>query len=63
MTIWDFSKFFQIFLLPQVKWCVVVGNNNGLHQLHQELPKELRISILGNQETSGKISRFHGVIA
>ena len=39
---WDFLIFYQIFLLPQVKWSVVIINNNVLHELLHELPRDFR---------------------
>ena len=41
---------YQILLSPQVKRSMIISNKQGL----QELPKDLRLTILGNKEKSGK---------
>ena len=42
--------FYQIFLSPQVKGSVIINNKHGIY----ELPNDLRLRILGNQERLGK---------
>ena len=44
----DFSMFYQIFLIPQVKQSAIIGNNNGIYELPHKLPNDLRLSKLGN---------------
>ena len=38
----------QIFLSPQVKRSVIIGNKHGIYELFHELPNDLRLTILGN---------------
>ena len=44
----DFSKFYQIFLSPQVKRWVIITQKHGIYEMPHELPNNLRPSILGN---------------
>ena len=44
----DFLMFYQIFLLPQVKWCAIITNKHGIYEWPHELPNDLRFRILGN---------------
>ena len=37
-----------MFLSPQVKQSVIISNKHGIRELPQELPKDLRLRILGN---------------
>ena len=46
--------FYQIFLSPQVKRSVIIGNKQGAYELPQELPNDLRPRILENKEKSGE---------
>ena len=46
ITLWDFLMFYQIFLSPHDK--------QGVYELPHELPKYLRLRILGNKEKSGE---------
>ena len=46
--------FYQIFFSPQVKRCPNISCKHGIYELPHELPNNLRLSILGNQETPGK---------
>ena len=50
IILWDFLMLYQILLSPQVKRSMIISNKQGL----QELPKDLRLTILGNKEKSGK---------
>ena len=43
--------FYQIFLLPKVKRGAIVVNKHGIYKLLHQLPKNLRLRILGNLET------------
>ena len=42
--------FHQIFLSPQVKPIVIISNKYGIYELPHELPNDVGLSILGNQE-------------
>ena len=50
--------FYQIFLSPQVKRCAFITYKHGASELPHELPKDLRLRILGNEEISGKCLNF-----
>ena len=39
---------YQINLLPQVKRCAIITYTYALYELPHELPKDLRLTILGN---------------
>ena len=54
VIVWDFLMFYQISLSPQVKQCVIIAYKHGIYELPHELPSDLRLRILGNQEISGK---------
>ena len=43
--------FYQIFFLPQVNRCAIITYKHGMH----ELPKGLRLRILGNIKKSLKL--------
>ena len=40
--------FYQIFLSPQVKRSAIISNKHGMYEFPHELPKDLRLRILGN---------------
>ena len=42
MIFWDFSMFYQIFLLPQVKRSAIISNKHGIYELPHELPNGRR---------------------
>ena len=46
--------FYLIFFSPLVEESVIISNNHDLY----ELPNDVRIKILGNQEISGKSLNF-----
>ena len=48
ITFWDFPMFYQIFLSVQVKRCAIITYKHGIYELPHELPKDLRLRILGN---------------
>ena len=52
---WEFLKFDQIFLQSQVKRTVIINNKQGIYKLPYELPNDLRLSILRNQEISENV--------
>ena len=39
---------YQIFLSPQVKRWAIITYKQGIYELPQELPNDLRLRILGN---------------
>ena len=41
-----------------MKRSVIISNKHGIHELPHELPNDLTLTILGNQETSGKFKKF-----
>ena len=45
---WDFLMFYQIFLSPQVKECVIIAYKHGIYELRYKFSNDLTISILGN---------------
>ena len=45
---WDFLIFYQSFLSPQVKRYAIITYKHGIYELSDELPKDLRLRILGN---------------
>ena len=45
---WEFLLFYQIFFSPQVQRSVIISNKHGIYELPDELPKDLRLRILGN---------------
>ena len=46
--------FYQIFLSPQMKRYAVITYKHEIYDLPHELPNDLRLRILGNQQKSGK---------
>ena len=48
----------QIFLSPKVKQCGSITYEHGINKLPQELPNDLRLRILANQEISRKYLIF-----
>ena len=45
---WEFLLLYQIFFSPQVQRSVIISNKHGIYELPDELPKDLRLRILGN---------------
>ena len=43
-----------IFFSPKVKQSAIITYKYGIYELPRELPKDLRLRILGNREISGK---------
>ena len=58
IILWDFLMFYQIFVSPQVKRNAIISNKQGAYQLTHELPHELRLRILGNDEKSRKFQNL-----
>ena len=54
IILWDFLMFYQIFRSPQVKRSTIISNKQGVYELPKELPNDLRLTILGNEEKSEK---------
>ena len=54
IILWDFLMFYQIFLSLQVKRSMIISKKQGVYELPHELPKDLRLRILGNKEISGE---------
>ena len=50
--------FYQIFLSPQVKQYAIINYEHGTYELPNELPNDLRLSIVGNYEILGKRLNF-----
>ena len=50
--------FYQIFLSPQVKRYAIITYKHSINELPHELPNELRLRILGNDEILGKCLNF-----
>ena len=50
--------FDQIFLSPQEKQRVIISNKHDIYELLHELPNDLRLRILENQEITGKSQNF-----
>ena len=40
--------FYQIFLQPQVKQSMIIGNKHGIYMLPHDLPNDLKLAIVGN---------------
>ena len=45
---WEFLLLYQIFFSQQVQRNVIIINKYGIYELSDELPKDLRLRILGN---------------
>ena len=50
IVFWNFLIFYQILISPRK----IINNKNGIIDLFNELPNDLRIRILRNYENSGK---------
>ena len=50
--------FYQIFLSPQLKRCVIFTYEDGIYEWPYEFPNDLRLWILGNEEISGMFLNF-----
>ena len=46
--------FYEILFSPQVKRSAIISSNHNIYTFPQELPHDLRLRILGNQERSEK---------
>ena len=45
---------YQIFLSPKIKRAAIISNKPGIYEFPHELPKDLKLKILGNKEISRK---------
>ena len=54
IILWDSLNFYQILLLAQVKRSAIISNKQGVYELLDELPHDLRLRILGNKKKQGK---------
>ena len=54
IILWDSLNFHQILLLAQVKRSAIISNKQGVYELLDELPDDLRLRILGNKKKQGK---------
>ena len=41
IILWDILMFYQIFLLPQVKQCVIINHKHATYELPHKLPNDL----------------------
>ena len=55
---WDLLILSKIFFPAQLKWSVIISNKHVIYEVPSELPNDLRLSILGNQERSRKSLNF-----
>ena len=49
---------YQIFLSPQVKRCAIITYKHSIYELPHELPNDIRVRMLGNEEILGKPENF-----
>ena len=45
--------FYQVFASPQERRCVIITYKDGMYELPHELPNDLGLRILRNEETLG----------
>ena len=53
IILWEFLMF-PNFPSPKVKQSAIVSNKQGVYELQNELPNDMRLRIFGNKEKSGK---------
>ena len=58
-NIQPFLIFYQFFPSPEVKWSVVIGNNNCIHELPQKFSNDSRLRLLLNWTIPGKSQSSH----
>ena len=49
----------QVFLSPKEKRCAIITCKYGIYELPNELPNDLRLKVLENQEMSEKCLNSH----
>ena len=54
--------FDQVFLSPQVKRIVIIGNKHGIYKLPHELPNNLTLRIIDNSEILGKYQQNYSIV-
>ena len=54
IILWDSLIFYQILLSPKMKRCTIITYRHGIYELPHELPKDLKLRILGNWEILAK---------
>ena len=47
IILWEFLLLYQIFFSPQVQKSLIISNKHGIYELPDELPKDLRLKMLG----------------
>ena len=52
-------RLYQIFFSPQVKQSVIINNKHGIYELLNELPNDLRLRTLRNQERTLKPQKIN----
>ena len=50
--------FYKVVLSPQVKRMAIITYKHGIYKFSNELPNDLRLSILGNYEILAKCLNF-----
>ena len=58
----DFSVFYEILLLPQVKQCAIITYKHGISELLQELLYNLRLKDLSKLGNVRKLIKLHKTI-
>ena len=58
IVFWEFSKFYWIFISPQVKGGVIITYKDSMYEFHHQLLNEFRLRILRNLEISGNCLNF-----
>ena len=54
IILWNVWMFYQIFLQTIVKGSPIVGNEQGVYELPDVLPNDLRLTITENKEKYGE---------
>ena len=54
--------FDKIFVSTQAKRIVIISNKHGIYELPHELPNDLRLRTLGNQEEDLKTSQNYSLV-
>ena len=54
IILWNVWMFYQIFLQTIVKRSPIVGNEQGVYELPDVLPNDLRLTITENKEKYGE---------
>ena len=62
IIVWDFLIFYDFVFLSQVKWSVVINNNNGVHEFSHEFPNDGRLKGLMEFGNIRKTLKLHRII-